>query len=98
MEITDGDVASGMIDSRDISDGIAVPHTDNSGHSECVIEIAAPVTVDVGVNPWSGDSTRVMVSDTVDIGAGKGSGDVRDTDPGSDDTNVNKGPEVPTEW
>ena len=38
--IVAGDVASGMVDSRDDSDGVVVPHTDNSGHSDGVIEIA----------------------------------------------------------
>ena len=89
--IAAGDVASGMIDSRDDSDGVVVPHTDNSRRSEGVIEIDAPVTVDVGVNTEFGEATRIMVPATVDIAAGKRSVDVRDTDLGLDDTNVNKG-------
>ena len=91
---------TGMVDSRDDSDGVVVPHTDNSRHSEGVIEIAAPVTLDVGVNTGSGEATRVvMVPATVDICAGKRSGDVRDTDLGLDDTNVNiGGPVILMEW
>ena len=58
--IAAGDVASGMVDSRDDSDGVVVPHTDNSRRSEGVIEIDAPVTVDVGVNTEFGEATRVM--------------------------------------
>lgn len=96
----DGDVVLGMIDTRNAGEraddvGVVLLRTDNSGHSDGVVKIADPGTVNVGVNREAGGATVVMVPGTVDLVAVNGSG-VKG--PGLIHTGVKMGPVVLTEW